>query len=389
MLKILFVTQVRPCPPYGGEKIRVYNLIDSLCRFSRVSLLAPEAVEPCELSQKVRSWYKLPLYESSFVQGTIKSLWYTLNPHPAWKKILDTICRQFKPQVVWFDYEHWGQYVPVVRRFGSRTIMGTHNIQSSITGQHTSILPYSRRYLHFQALNWAQLWHEHNLFQHFDRIISVCETDRQYHAQFVGDTRSKLIPNYINEAWYELDKPITRENNLVVVTGNFEVFAFQNRQSAAWLLKEVWPQVRRQIPQVRLQLVGRKAEEIADVAHRQPGVTCIGEVPTVAPYLGKATIAAVPILHGSGTRFKILEALSCAVPVVSTTLGAQGIDLVSGESAMIADSATEFAQAIINLLKDNSKRTRLAHNGLKVLKNNYNFDTNTQRIRQILEDLTF
>jgi glycosyltransferase involved in cell wall biosynthesis len=107
----------------------------------------------------------------------------------------------------------------------------------------------------------------------------------------------------------------------------------------------------------------------------------------VGPYLQQAAIAAVPLLHGSGTRFKILEALACMTPVISTTLGAQGLDLVPGESIMLADAGPDFAQTMINLLNDGARRSRLAQNGMKTLKNQYSFDANTQRMRQLVMEL--
>jgi glycosyltransferase involved in cell wall biosynthesis len=170
----------------------------------------------------------------------------------------------------------------------------------------------------------------------------------------------------------------------VAMTGNFD--AFQNRQGLAWFLTQVWPQIRQQVPQARLQLIGRGANDF--FGWDQPSdVVVTGSVPTAAPYLRRATIAVVPLLHGSGTRFKILEAWACETPVVSTTLGVQGIDLTPGqEDVILADSGPDFAREVIALLQDGAKRSLLTQNGLNTLRNEYSFEVNTWRVQRLIEE---
>lgn len=110
-------------------------------------------------------------------------------------------------------------------------------------------------------------------------------------------------------------------------------------------------------------------------------------MPDIVPYLRRATIAVVPILHGSGIRFKILEALACEVPVVSTPLGAQGIKVKEGESILLADNAAAFAQAILTLLQDHAKRTQMARQELAVLRQHYTASVNTVRIQQLVTEI--
>jgi glycosyltransferase involved in cell wall biosynthesis len=383
---ILFVSELKPCPPNGGEFIRCYNVLDSLSQNFKVVVLAPQVDKSCPLLEKVHAWYSSPTYNNGSLLAQLRRCFYLLRARPAWEKPLKKLCQQYAPQIIWFSYGHWGHYVPIVRHFGSQTIMETHNVQSKLSLQGWSSKPLGAWHTYYGASYWSERRHEQQWFSRFDRIVSVCEADRQYHAQFVGDERSVLIPNYINEASYTLNEPVEREpsDNLLVMSGNFH--AFQNKQGLAWFLREVWPQVRQQVPQVQLQLVGRGAELL--VKRQQPGVSCIGAVATVVPYLRQATIAVVPLLHGSGTRFKILEALACELPIVSTTLGAQGINVLSGESAILADSGHDFAQAVVTLLKDAKKRAPLAQNGLTVLRKNYSFEVNTERIKRLVESLS-
>ncbi|MFP5273800.1 glycosyltransferase family 4 protein, partial [Coleofasciculus sp.] len=378
VLTVLFVTQCPPYPLNGGERIRCYNLIESLAMNLNVVVLAPRPAVDCELSYKISAWYGFP--KPPKLPMNIGSVsYYSLVLSSALVRCLETVCQKHKPHVVWFDYGLWGLYSPVVRRFGVRTIMGTHNVESNLTKQRLNSKPLSLGYLRLCAYYQAQRWHESHLFSRFDRIISVSERDRQYHAQWVGDSKSKLVPNYINEKWYKSsDKLINLvpcKYQKVVITANF--YADPNKLGTEWFLKKVWSLICQQFPNVHLNLVGRFAENIFIRMDKPTNVNCIGEVPSVVPYLKQARVAVVPILHGSGTRFKILEALACGIPVVSTTIGAEGIDVVSGESILLADSANEFARSVVELLKDDVKHRKLSENGLVVLKREYGFERNT------------
>ncbi|MCP4525596.1 MAG: glycosyltransferase [Aestuariibacter sp.] len=383
-IRILLVTELELDPPYGGQFIRCRNIIDSLCRHFSVIVLAPKVDSACKLVTQVQAWHHLPSERHSALPKA-NSIRYRLTTRPAWETCLKRIYQQHKPQITWFDYGHWGQYTALAREYGTQTIMGTHNTQADLARQEYQVMPYGKARVVQWLRCWAQRNHEQRFFNRFDRIVSVSEADRRFHAQFVGDERSVLISNYVNEADYALEEPVERADNLVILTGNFG--SFQNSQGLGWFLKQVWPDVRRQIPQAQLQLVGRGSDRLIKQLDQHPNVTCIGETPRVAPYLRRAAIAAVPLLHGSGTRFKILEAFACKTPVVSTTLGAQGLDLISGENIMLADTGPDFAQAIVSLLKHSPRRSRLAQNSSNILRNQYGFDANTQRIRQLVMEM--
>jgi len=262
--------------------------------------------------------------------------------------------------------------------------MGTHNIQSKLSKQKLATLPRNSFYFKSLLHCHVEYLHERFLFKRFDRVISVSEADRRYYTKIVGETKSKVIPNFINESWYNTTKAIMPEDNTVIVTGNF--CAFQNVMGAQWLLREIWPNVHKKVPDAHLKIVGCCAETIISYAERSEGISCIGKVPSIVPYLRSATVAAVPLLHGSGTRIKILEALACGVPVVSTSLGAEGLKLTSGEDCIIADSPNEFAQAIIELFEAPAMRERLAQNGLKLLTEDYGWRVNAERVRHLVEE---
>lgn len=377
-VKVLFVVNIAPCPPYGGQYIRCYNLIDSLSQHFEVGVVAPAVPADCALLQQVR-WFPFP---DEKMRVGFKGLF---RPKPSWQHCIENAHQQFRPDVTWFDFTYWGAYRPIADRFNSKTILGMHNIQPDITKQRIQ----ATRSLKGWGRYWAERWHEQRTFPHFDRIISVSENDQKYHDRFVGRERSKVIPNYINESWYQnsadTDRAAdtTRAADTIVVTANFA--SFQNEQGTHWLIDQVWPLVRQTLPHAQLQLVGNGAKNFTQ--NKDNGIECVGRVPTIAPYLRTGTVAAVPILHGSGSRFKILEALACEIPIVSTALGADGLTLTSGQNIVIADATDAFASALVSLISNREKADNLAQKGYLQLQQAYGFAVNTARIRSLVEDL--
>ena len=399
---ILFVAEVSPCPPYGGERIHTYNLIESLSQHFKLVVLANKVAPDSDLLPNLVAWYNLPNYNTT-LRVKVHNFRSILKPRPVWVTCLEEIISEHQPQVAWFNYGHWGQYAPIVQRLGVRAIMGTQNIQSDLTRQRAANTPFGLLYLFTRLRAWAEKRHEEQLFKAFDRIVSVSEADRRYHAQFVGHERSILIPNYINEARFQPSPTAcaakaelaerapqtlggrTLADNLLIMTGSFS--NFQNRQAILWFLREIWPLIQAQLPQAKLQLVGKGVQKLPALVSQTAGVECIGQVPTIAPYLRRATLAIVPLLHGSGTRIKILEAWACETPIVSTSLGASGLEKGNHESIILADEGSAFAQAVIDLLHDAQKRAQLAQNGLKILRERYTSPVNTVRVKGLVTQL--
>jgi glycosyltransferase involved in cell wall biosynthesis len=156
--------------------------------------------------------------------------------------------------------------------------------------------------------------------------------------------------------------------------------------AARWMIKEVLPLVRKSVEDVQFIIVGNHSDEIlADI--QDPAILITGKLPTVLTYLCHVDVALVPLKFESGTRFKIIEAGACKIPIVSTTLGAEGIPVVDGEHILIADEPESFAAAIVQLLKDQDLGKRLALNCNKLVNEYYSVDFLADEAKQILEYL--
>lgn len=156
-----------------------------------------------------------------------------------------------------------------------------------------------------------------------------------------------------------------------------------NVDAAVWLIREIMPLVWARRPDVHVYLVGRDpAPEVRRLAGDRVHVT--GQVESVVPYLRQSVASVVPLRWESGTRFKILEAFACRVPAISTTLGAEGLDVEHGTNLLLADSAPAFAHAILRLLHDPREAARLAEHGHALLLERYSLATAEQQVAAIL-----
>lgn len=161
-----------------------------------------------------------------------------------------------------------------------------------------------------------------------------------------------------------------------------------NREGIVWFHTAVWPQVRRELPDVRLVIVGRHPHtDVLALADSDPSVQVAGEVPDLTPYFAAATVVVAPLHSGSGTRLKILDAFAAGRAVVATSVGAEGLETKDGEHLAIANDAAGFAAATLRLLTDSSLREDIAAGGRQLAEARYDWGSLGTRLGEILHSV--
>lgn len=223
-----------------------------------------------------------------------------------------------------------------------------------------------------------------------DITTTVSEIDADYYREAAVDpARVMIFSNGIDVTNYEKRPPPPHDfkRPSIIMAGSFYNSLSPMVRGAHWVLDEILPLIKKEIPDIHLYFVGRGSKEnMASV--QRADVTSTGTLPTVLPYLCNADVAIVPLKFESGTRFKILEAGAARVPIVSTTLGAEGLPIADGEGILLADDAHTFAAAIVKVIKDPEFAAKLTMNCFDFIDDNCSLKSLEREAVQVLKRLS-
>ncbi len=195
----------------------------------------------------------------------------------------------------------------------------------------------------------------------------------------------RWYPTPIGQFVPALDRSVVAPVPVFLFVGT--LWYLPNQDAVEWLVTEIWPLVRLQVPDAELRVIGRGYSGLLPAA--ASGITMMGEVADLRPHYSDAWAAVIPLRCGSGTRIKALEAWANHVPVVSTTKGVEGLGAVDRDTVLIADSAQEFADRVVELVKYRAFAEDVATRGHALWRRQYTTEAVSEQLRQLLEtDLT-
>lgn len=245
-----------------------------------------------------------------------------------------------------------------------------HNVESVISHRHISqsTNPITK---FFWWLQWRKMFNfEKKACRQFDKVIAVSENDRDLFKKLYSANNVSTIPTGVNTRYYKPGNPDEIIPDSIVFCGSMDWLP--NEDAILFFIHDILPVIHRKMKDVHLTVVGRNpSAALKRLVEKTPRVTLTGWVDDTRPYIVRSTVFIVPIRIGGGTRMKIYEAMAMGKAVVSTTIGAEGLPVKNDEHLIIADDSKEFGNAIIELLSDQDKRTRLSVNARYYVINNF------------------
>jgi sugar transferase (PEP-CTERM/EpsH1 system associated) len=226
--------------------------------------------------------------------------------------------------------------------------------------------------------------YQQRVLRGYDEILAVSEVDALQLRQLLPQASISVIPNGVDVEEFR-PQAVAEDPNLLVFTATFTYLP--NVDAMMFFCREVLPVIRRAVPDVRLCVVGQHPGPEIQRLEAIPGIEVTGWVPDVRPYLAKAAVAIVPIRLGSGTRIKALEAMSMGKAVVSTALGAEGLQVRPGQDIEIADGTEAFAGATITLLRDAARRARMGAQARLTVTGQYSWSAIASRLDEVYRRL--
>lgn len=389
-LSILLVTPMAPSPPRFGAQARTHGLMSGIAKDHDVSaiVLHDHDETPAISNAAMREYCR----EVTFVRNphgatglrrrlqqlrswlSVRSYQRQLFSVPAMQEVLDRALQRKAYDVVFVNFPHLAHYrlrlappgkpVPVI-------VIDSHDVNYDLARQISrSSAPFGQR-LHAR-LNWRKLATEE--LEAYNRVDGVCvcsKADQRRLAQDAPAANTVVIPNAADtESLRPRESYPGPDGRTVLFFGLMSTIP--NVDGVLYFLKDIWPRVYAARPGTRFVVVGASPSP-AVIAQAAPDVTILGPVDDLRPHLSAAAAIVVPLRLGSGTRLKILEAWAMARPVVSTSLGAEGLDAVPGKHLLIADDPQHFADSVLRILEDSAFADELGRAGRSLASERYSW----------------
>jgi glycosyltransferase involved in cell wall biosynthesis len=376
-MHILFLSRWYPYPPDNGSKLRIYNLLRGLSQQHQVSLLCFYDLKAGEPDHKVLRAFCTNVQGVPFKPFRSNSLasrlGYFSNVPRAYldmhsiemEQRIQTAIQAEGVDLVIASQTDMAAY--------ARAFLGKpavfEEVEMGVWRDHI----FGARSLHTR-LRSRLTWIKHRRFlaylmQFFRLCTVVSEKERQILLREVsGKTNVAVIPNCVDlEAYKGVVK--SPQPYSLIFTGSLSYHP--NYEAICWFLKDVFPRVRAQVPGANLVITGEHAGlPLPQVG----GVTLTGLLQDVRPNIASAWCSIVPLHTGGGTRLKILEAMAVRTPVVTTSKGAEGLEVEPGKHVLVSDDAQGFADCILQLFRQSELRERLAEDAYQLVRQRYNWE---------------
>jgi len=264
-------------------------------------------------------------------------------------------------------------------------VIFTHNVEAVIWRRHYEV---ARNPL-WKALSWYE-WRrmkaaEQRYLRRADHVLAVSENDRNTFGGFLDPGKLTVIQTGVDVDYFN-PVPDAEQPNSLVFTGSMDWLP--NEDAVVYFVREILPLIRQQVPNVSLRIVGRRpSADLQSLAARQEHVELTGWVEDVRPFLVRGAVCIVPLRIGSGTRLKIFEAMAMGKAVVSTSIGAEGLPVRSGENILLADDPGTFAQSVASLLLDATRRRGIGLAARKLVAEKYSWARIAEDFAAVLADV--
>lgn len=391
--KLLWIKADELYPLNSGGKIRTYNMMVQLKNHYDITYFtlkesgtaATPNITDYSDHQVFAEWKDNKSSKISVLTDVAKNVLTTSLPYVIDKYTTDTIQQTLRKllessefDVVVCDFLSLSVNLTALPKKKNTTyVLFQHNVESYIWERHYKNAgnPGSKIFYKNQWERFAAF--ERKTCQWFDGVIAVSDFDKDVFKNEFGLTN---VLGHV-ETGVNLDffaeiprKPV---DNSLVFLGSMDWMP--NIDGIEDFIKHCYPMIKKAVPEVTLTILGRNPpDKIIQLGEADDSITVTGTVDDVRPYLAASTASIVPLRIGGGTRIKIFETMAAGLPVISTTIGAEGLPITHDENIMIADEHEQFAEAAVSLLKDNTKATEIANNGYRLVKENYSWQTVTQ-----------
>jgi glycosyltransferase involved in cell wall biosynthesis len=375
-MNILWLSHFVPYPPKGGCFQRSYNLLKEVARENDVYLIALKnkasthplsemEMAKTELEKFCRQVHLIDI--SSRISGVslyILAMKSLLQERPLsvslfrfaeMRHCIKQVCGDVRFGVVHYDTISLAEYFHDVG--GVPKLLNHHGVESFMIRRRIGTERNPLKKLYFLIESWKLRRYEEEHCVKFQLNIAVSELDMSMLKQIAPSARFEIVENGVDIRYFSARNDYGSKDRLIFA-GRLDQYS--NRDAILHFCTSVWPLVRDANPGMRLTIIGSGAPpHLTEIAKNDRRIELLGYVDDVRPYFARAMAVVCPIRDGGGTRVKILDAMAMGMPIVSTTIGCEGIDVVPGADLLIADTPSEFVEKIRELCANETLRATL------------------------------
>ena len=395
-MKILWLKTELLHPVDKGGKIRTYHLLKHLKSDHHVTYLTlddgsapPDAVELA--NEYCHELIRIPhATREKFSTGFYAELGLNLAsslPYAIRKYKSSAMTAAIRECVAKNDFDviicdFLAPAVNLPRALQCPVVLFQHNVEAAIWRRHFEVQKNAakRMYLRWQWLKMQRF--EGTICRRVERVIAVSEADAETMENDYGVEKVFPIPTGVDVEFFRPNPTVAVRPNSLVFTGSMDWLP--NEDGINYFNDEILPLIKQSIPDVSLTIVGRNpSRKLLDLAQRDSSIVVTGRVDDVRPYMEQAAAYIVPLRIGGGTRLKIYEAMGMEKPVISTTVGAEGLPLRDGVELVLRDTPQAFADAVVKILTDTDFATHLSKNAAQLVRQNFGW----ARVSTIMAEL--
>ncbi len=395
-MKILVIDEAFPHPLDTGKRIRSFNLCSRLALKHTVHYLAYGTEDSAAARAMVRAkihpiaiqrqtpaktgllFYLRLLGNLASANPYIVTSHYTQEFEQALHKSVDEI----RPDIIVCEWTPYAAYVKNMA--GPLKLIVAHNIEYRIWQRYleNERNPLKKWYIRKQTEKLVRF--EKDAFHWVDGTIAVSADEGQEISEINPLLSVEVVENGVDLEYFRSGKQEDERLQLAFVGAmNWR----PNQDAAVYFAEEIFPLIRKQVPEASAVFVGgappTQVKRLGDIA----GITVTGRVDDVRPYVHQSAMVIVPLRIGGGTRLKILEAMAMGKAVVSTSIGAEGLEVTDGVNIMLADTPSDFADRVKQLSLNKPLRKQLGEAGRKLVEESYGWDLLAEKQASFMEDL--
>jgi glycosyltransferase involved in cell wall biosynthesis len=398
-MKILVISSTIPYPPNSGARLRLYSLLEQIARQHQVWLAAlflnPADAQGVptlrEMYEDVLTVQRKRRHPIAHLPGLVRfaaagiPLEFKFYHMKEFARKLQQLCDEVEFDVVQFEEPRTAQYLrylpPDLQKKSVLTLYDISYTQAaSLHAIETDPVMRWRYWIHGQM---TRRWEPRGLAQ-FARVCTVSSLERDLLLEANPHLNIEVIPNGVDTLTYTPLPPADSVPALVYV-GNMAYLP--SRDGALYLCEEILPLVWRDQPEVEAWVVGASPPEQL-LALDDPRVHVTGLVDDVVTYYQRSAVSVVPLRAGGGTRLKILEAMALGRPIVSTTIGREGLDVLDGQHLLVADDPRQFADHVLRLLADEALRDDIVSRARQLVEEQYAWHSIAQNLIEVYQEIS-